>query len=152
MKVIFIQDVPSVAKRDEVKEVSNGYALNYLLPRGLAVRASSEKLQVLEQHALQREREASKSLAQVSSWAGQLAGKKIVILSKANEEGTLYASINTQAIAGVIKAQLGVSLKAEQIELKQHLKTIGDYVIVVKLSADLKVNISLTIKPESHAQ
>jgi len=152
MKVIFIQDVVNVARRDEVKEVSNGYALNYLLPRGLAVRSSSEKLKALEQHTLQREREASKNLAQVSSWAGQLTGRKIIISSKANEEGTLYASVTAQQVADIIKTQLGVPVKVEQVEFKQHLKTIGDYVIVVKLGADLKVNISLTIKPENNAQ
>lgn len=152
MKVIFTQDVAGVARRDEVKEVAQGYALNYLLPRGLALRATPEKLSALAQHSKALEQAGSRELERAQAWAGELSGKTVTIEAKASPAGKLYAAIQPKALAQAISRELKVPVMPTQVRQFEPLKTIGNHPITLKLHENVNVNLNLIIKPLGNAK
>lgn len=145
MQVIFIQQVPGVAQRDEVREVKEGFALNYLLPQGLAVRATPERVAAVKAKAAARSQGEARARSQAEGWARQLAGQTVVLAAKASDQGTLYASISAPAVASAVREQLGVPLEPHQLALPQAIKSIGSHQVTAKLAPDLTATFSLTV-------
>ncbi len=145
MQVIFIQDVAGVAKRNAVKEVAEGFALNYLLPQGLAVRATPEKIQALNEHKEKLTKQAAQDEVKARQLASNIKDKNIVINKPASSTGTLYASVTPQIVAEALKEQHQVNLLPEQILVPSHIKTIGLHQIKVKLADKIDAFINLQI-------
>ncbi|MDO8492727.1 MAG: 50S ribosomal protein L9 [bacterium] len=131
MRVILLQDVPKVGKKYEVKEVSGGYASNFLFPKKLAivatkessVKAESERQRITDLHKMQEDL-LSKNLA-------GLAEIKVTLKEKANESGHLYSKVHAEEIAKAVKEQTGLDVQAQFIELKEPIKAIGEHNITV---------------------
>lgn len=147
MKVIFTQDVAGVARRDEVREVKKGYATNYLLPQGLALRATPQLAALATTRRAAHQATQGKAQAQATIYAEQLKGKGVVVSGQASKQGTLYASIDAQTLAQAIRQQLGVPLSPTQLILPGHLKSIGSHEVTVDLGQGLRMNVAVTIKP-----
>lgn len=145
MKVIFIQEVSGVANRNSVHEVADGFALNYLLPRGLAVLATQEKIQALvrQQESLEKNRSQQQNRAQ--ALAGELNGRTITIVRRASSTGTLYAAISPQMISDVAKEQLKVNLQTTQVIVPSHIKTTGQHKVRINLSDGINATLNLQI-------
>lgn len=146
MKVIFIQDVLGVARHDEVKEVSNGYALNYLLPHGLAVNATPANLIILTQKSQVREKQDTKQLAQAQAYLSRFKNKIITMSAKAASSGTLYAALTAEQIADAIQSTTKVPIIPAQLVINGHLKTIGDHKVTIKLHPTISTVITVHIK------
>ncbi len=134
MKVILLQDVKGTGRKGEVKEVSDGYARNFLLPNKKAVFASPEAVKKYndnkEREGVQREIE--QNLARQT--LDMLRGTKVVIKVKANEQGHLFAKLDTALIAQAIKDQTKTEIKQENIKIKEPIKQIGAHKIGIDLA------------------
>ena len=145
MKVIFTQEVVGVAKRNEIKEVADGYALNYLLPHGLAVRLTAERLQAVMAKQQADSKAQTQALALAYGLAGQLKNKSVTMVRSTASTGTLYAAITPEAVAQALIEQLKIRLLPEQIIVPAHVKTVGDYNIQVNLHPQVKITMILHV-------
>lgn len=133
MKVIMIKDVGGVGRRDEVKEISDGYAMNSLIPQGKAVQATPERLAALQARATQQKAAAATNAEQAIAHAKALDGATIRIAAKANEKRHLYKQISREEIAAEIAKEKRIAIEANQLAPLEHIKTLGEYDVVVTL-------------------
>lgn len=145
MRVIFTQTVAGVAKRDEVKEVSDGYAVNYLLPRGLAIRATPALLRAASLRSGQAEVHKIKELDRARTLKSELAGKIVSIFARAAEGGTLYAKVRPEVVSEAIAIQLKLRLEPRQIVLPESIKTTGDHAISLHLHDEVEAQLTLRV-------
>jgi len=132
MKVIFLQDVPRVGKRHDVKDVNDGYALNFLLPRKFAEVADKKNLAELEARKKQIviEKEIQEELLEKN--IAELSGKTITLKVKADEKGHLFSGIHAKEILEAL-AQEHIEISAEALDLDKPLKKVGEHEIPIKI-------------------
>lgn len=145
MKVIFLKDIKGTAKKGEIKEVSDGYARNFLVKKGLAVIASDAELKKIEAQAKKKTKQMESELELLQKIASRLDGEEIEIVAKVSNSGTLYAAVNAAKLVQAIKKQLSVSVKPEQIKLKEPIKDIGEHSIHISLSHGLEADIRVVV-------
>ncbi len=149
MKVLLKRDVPNLGEVNEIKEVSEGYGRNYLLPRGLAVIATdkmvaaAQREQRLQAQKAERLREQSEHLAEL------LRQKTVRFTAKAGETGRLYGSITSKDIAQALAKQLDVAITKRQILLDQPLRDLGEHWVDLKLQGGVRAQARIVIEPES---
>ncbi len=140
MKVIFLEDVPNVAKAGDIKEVSDGYGRNYLLPKKLAlVSKPGAVTQVKAQIEARAETEKMKKLA------AQLEGKEITFTVKMGAKDRMHGSITAANIATELKAIIGQEVDKRKIELAEPIKQIGNYDLTIKLAKDIEPKIKVNV-------
>src|SRR3989338_3431337 len=122
MKVILLKDIGRVGKRDEVKEVADGYALNFLIPRGLAQEASEENLRESENRKQISENARREDGARFALLAKQLASEKITIQVRVNKQGHLYEHITAQKIVNEIKNKYNIDIAVDMIMLDKPIR------------------------------
>ncbi len=146
MKVIFLKDVKGSGKKNEVKNVADGYARNMLIPKGLAIEANAKNMAELAgqqssaQHKIDLEIQAAKDAA------GKIKGKKVNIKAKAGSNGKLFGSVTAGNIADAINEQLGVKVEKKKITLSSDIKNFGSYNAVIKLYNGIaeKIDVEVT--------
>ena len=148
MKVVFLDDVPNVAKEGEIKEVSNGYGRNFLLPRKLALPATPANMRVMEEKKRQQARREAKTGAEIESLGSQLSGKEITIRAKVGAEGILHGAVTTSDIAAALEAQ-GINVDKRKIELAEPIHDVGPFDIPVRLSKDVIPIIKVIVLAET---
>lgn len=131
MKVILLQDVLNMGKRYDVKNVSDGYARNFLLPRKLAMIATTQNLQDLEKRKKTAEEEKEKQKKTMEENLAKLNGKKISISAKSNEKGNLFKGITKQGISEILKEKENIEIVPEIIELEKPIKQAGEHEIKI---------------------
>lgn len=133
MKVIFLQDVPRVGKRYDVKDVNDGYALNFLIPRKLAEMATPNAITQLEKRMkdIKIEREMQEDLLLKN--LEEIKGKIIIIKVKADEKGHLFSGIKNKEIIKEMKAQHNALISEESIVLEKPIKEIGEFEIPISI-------------------
>ena len=146
MKVILLKDIKGPGKKDQILEVSDGFGRNYLLPRKLAVEATSEALNSIEKSksAAKHREDVKKNDAETA--ARDLKGKTVTVKVRAGENGRLYGSITTQEIADALKAQHGVELDKRKIELDEKVTSVGQTTITLKMYAGVATKMNLIIE------
>ncbi|HWB34261.1 MAG TPA: 50S ribosomal protein L9 [Candidatus Paceibacterota bacterium] len=144
MKVILLKDVRGVGMHSEVKNVADGYALNYLFPHKLAEPATDDKIQKISDAKAAHEAELAKSEEELSGKIAQLRGKKIVLSARATEKGGLFKAIDAKDIARGIKAEHSLDLPESTIVIKDHIKTTGDHEVTLQ-SKSLKASLTVTV-------
>jgi large subunit ribosomal protein L9 len=144
-KVILRADVDGVGKRGDICEVSNGYARNFLLPRGLAIKASDGA--VNQAAAMRRARDlrdaADRSAAE--EVARTLVARTITISAKAGAEGKLYGSVTSADVVTAVADQAGVELDRRQLQLADPIKALGSHQVPVKLHSDVQFPITVDV-------
>jgi large subunit ribosomal protein L9 len=140
MKVVFIEEVQNVAKAGDVKEVSDGYARNYLLPKKLALinkpgAANSVKAII----------EAKAEVEQAKKLAALIEGKEITLKVKMGAKDRMHGSVTTANIADELKAIIDQDIDKRKIELPEPIKTLGSYDIAIKLYKSIEPKIKLNI-------
>lgn len=136
MKVIFLQDVPRVGKKYDVKEMSDGYAVNFLLPRKLAVKATPKATAELEiqKKEIVLEREVQEDLLMKN--LEEIKGKTITIKAKADEKGHLFAQVHKKEIINSMKEQNHADIGEEFIILEKPIKTVGEFEIPISIKGN----------------
>ena len=145
MKVLLLKNVEDLGHQGEIKEVSAGYARNFLIPRGLADIATTELITALEQHKLQEAKRAESDLHRAEKLAMQLDGQEFEVSAKASDAGTLYAALTPAKIASILKTKNYIIPK-EQIKTES-IKAIGEYKITIQLAHKLEATIILVVSP-----
>ena len=144
MDVILLADVKKLGSKGDVIKVSDGYAHNYLLPRGLAEKATKSNLTQLKQQAKVQQRKDREQKAAAELLAKKLAAEHFVIKVKAGESGRLFGSVTAKDIADLVK-KAGYKIDKRKIELEDQIKTLGVYEIKIKIyqqiSATLKIQV-----------
>ncbi len=148
MKVILLLDVPKLGKRGEIKEVSDGYARNYLIPKGLARELREKDLKSLEIQKEMERRRYEKLRKESEKKLEELKRGVLRIPVKSGEKGKLYGSVTSSLIAKVISEKLGVELDKRNIHLEKQIKEIGMYDVDIRLPGGVKGRIKIEIIPE----
>ena len=147
MKVILLADVKGNGKKDEIINVSDGYARNFLFPKKLAVEATPGALKEIEKkRAAEAAREAERR-AEAEAKALMLKGKIINLTVKCGEKGRLYGSITTAEIAAELEKQHGVKVDKRKIELSETIRSIGDVQVSVWLYNGVTTNMTVHVAP-----
>jgi large subunit ribosomal protein L9 len=149
MKVILRNDVPELGKRGDIIDVAAGYARNYLVPHGLAMKASPGA--EAQAAAMRRARDLrdAQSRAAAEEVATTLVPKVITVSAKAGSEGKLFGSITAADIAEAIQAQTNVELDRKQLRLDEPLKTLGTHAVPVKLHTDVEFPVTVEVVADS---
>ncbi len=140
MKVIFLEDVPNVAKAGDIKDVADGYGRNYLLPKKLAiVSRPGVETQVKKQIEARAETEKMKKMA------AELEGKEITFQVKMGAKDRMHGSITAANIATELKSVTGQEVDKRKIELAESIKQLGNYDITIKLAKDIEPKIKVNV-------
>ena len=146
MKVILLKDVQGTGKKDQILEVSDGYARNYLLPRKIAREATAEAVNALtkSKDADKHREEVRRQEAEVK--ARELKGKVIQLEQRGGENGKLFGSVTTDLIASALKEQHGVEIDKRRLELEEPIKTAGQFFVTLKLVAGINTRMIVNVK------
>jgi large subunit ribosomal protein L9 len=145
MRVVFLQDVPRVAKAGEVKEVADGYARNFLIPRKLALLARPEVVSQLGT----AQRVEAKEDTELVALAQQIEGKEVNIKAKAGAKDRLYGSITSADIATELSKSTGLDIDKRKIELEEPLRSLGNYEITIRLAKNIVPKIKVSVTEEA---
>ena len=148
MKVILLRDIKGSGKKDQILEVSDGYARNYLLPRKLAREATSEALNSIEKAKGAVKHHEAVRLAEAEEKARALKGKVIKLTARGGEGGKLYGSITNDQIAQALLEQHGIEVDKRRIELEEPIKTAGQVLCTVKLAAGVATRMLVNVTVE----
>lgn len=148
MKVIFLKSVAGVADVDEVKEIADGYARNFLMPNGSAVIATQELIAKAEAKRVKHEAELEAKREQYLQQATSLADKSVELFAKANDKGALFAGIDATMIAEAITKQLKVEVTPEQVAIEAPIKSLGEHEIKVVFLKDIIVTLKVKMVEE----
>ncbi len=145
MKVILLEDVKKLGKAGDVVEVSDGYARNYLIPRGLAEQADKGKIRALQEKARVEERRQEKEREEAMAIAESLKERAITVKVKTGEQGRLYGSITSMDIADAIEKEFGVSVDKKKVEISEPIKALGSYSVSVRLFPGIISNVKVNV-------
>lgn len=144
MKVVFIRNVVNVGKAGDIKEVSDGFARNFLIPQGLAEQATPMALQNAVTKAKERDLQTQRELENAQKTAEQLEGREIVISSKA-QNGKLFGSISAQNIASKLKED-GIAVQEGDIVVEKPIKEVGEHMIKLRLRHGIEAEIKVIVE------
>jgi large subunit ribosomal protein L9 len=146
MQVILLKDIQKIGRKNEVKNVSDGYAMNFLLPNKLAEQATSKKIKNLERERQNQETEEKIHIDLLIKNIRSLNGATVEIEAKANEKGHLFKGIHKEEIVAELKKQDHIDLKPEYIQLEHPIKEIGEFDITAKVG-NIKAVFKLVVNP-----
>ena len=145
MKVILLQDVKGQGKKGEIVNASDGYARNFLLPKKLAVEANDTNMNAWKRNKAKEEAAAAEKLADAQAKAKEIKGKTFVLKAKAGEGERLFGSVTNMDVAAALEEN-GVVVDKRNIEMEEHIKTIGQYKVKIKLHPQVKTEIIVDVQ------
>ena len=149
MKLILNSDIKSLGRKGDVVDVAKGYARNYLLPKKLAIVATTNNLEFAQKLQEKRQQQAQVNSELAESIITALVDAHIVISQTTTDEGTLYAAISNLQIVEAVETFSGFKLEEEQISVESQVKEIGLHTIKVVLGPDTNFDITLEVVPET---
>jgi large subunit ribosomal protein L9 len=147
MEVILKEDIVNLGKIGEVVRVRDGYARNYLLPRGLVLVANKRNIKSFEHQKKLVGDQKQKILRQAQAVGDQLVGVALTIPMRTGEEGKLFGSVTNIQIEKALKAK-GLNVDRRKIHLNEPIRTLGEFEIPIRLSADVVVPLKLSVVPD----
>lgn len=144
MKIILLKDVKNIGKKFDVKEVSSGYARNFLLPHNLAIVADNESLKKIEEKKKEEMRVAEETIKANELLSKEISQKRIEIKTKIGNEGQLFESINEQKISEKLK-EAGFNIDKNQIIIEHPIKQKGEFEVIIKFNNNLQSKIKIII-------
>jgi large subunit ribosomal protein L9 len=147
MKVILMTDVPALGQRGETRDVANGYARNFLLPRKLAVPATPANLKNVEHLKRQRAREEERALETAKATAERIEGLTLAVTARASEDGRLYGSVSPQDVVEFLERHT-ITVEKRRVAMDEPIKAVGDYKVSVRLHGDVTAALTVTVKAE----
>jgi large subunit ribosomal protein L9 len=147
MKVILKADVKDLGRMGEVISVKDGFARNYLMPKGLAVDASTKNVKQFEHEKRQILELAKKVRSGAEDIAAKIAATSVTIKAKAGEEEKLFGSVTAMDIAEALKAE-GLEIDKKKISLEEPIKRLGEHKVAIKLHTDVSAELTVRVEPE----
>jgi large subunit ribosomal protein L9 len=145
MEVILLERVSKLGQMGDVVRVRDGFARNFLLPRGKALRATNENKQRFESMKAELQTKNLEAKSGAEKIAAGLDGKTITVLRQASETGQLYGSVSTRDIAGLVNADGGTQVNRGQVDLNTPIKSIGQYKVPLALHPDVETTITVIV-------
>ena len=145
MKVILLQDVKGQGKKGEIVNASDGYARNFLLPKKLAVEANESNMKAWKRNKAKEEAAAAEKLADAQAKAKEIKGKTFVLKAKAVEGERLFGSVTNMDVAAALE-ESGITVDKRNVEMEDHIKTIGQYKVKIKLHPQVKTEIIVDVQ------
>ena len=145
MKVIFNVDVKGQGKKGEMKEVSDGYARNFLLPKNLASEATTDNINALKLKEKAKANQIAKEKAAAMETSEKLGAIQVIIKAKAGNGGKLFGAVTSQEISKALKEQHGIEIEKNKIVMKDSIKNFGSYTVKAKLGHEISGNVSVMV-------
>ncbi len=147
MNVILLKDVADLGGKGDIVEVSNGYARNYLLPKKMAMKATTGAIKQAERLREQRIEAEARAKADAEELARNLVGSRVVIAARSGDEGKLFGSVGTHDIAEAVKKFSGVDIPSGIISIPQPIKEIGLHEVTVRPHDEVEFAVTLDVIP-----
>lgn len=147
MKVILLDNVKGIGQVGDIKDVSDGYARNFLLPRKLGKRVTDGIIKEVAGLKIKKLQVRAMERAQSVELAGKLAGMIVILQGKANEKGTLFSGITETDIAEGLNKQIGAHVPASAVTIEGHIKSIGSHNAHIQLAGDVSADITVEVRP-----
>jgi large subunit ribosomal protein L9 len=147
MKVILKDDVKNVGSMGQIVNVADGYARNYLVPRGLAVEASTKNIKSVEHEKRIIQEKAKKIKISAEELSDRISKLTLVIRANAGEEGKLFGSVTTMDIAELLKNE-GFEIDKKKISLDEPIKRLGTHTVNVKIHPEITTNVTVQVEQE----
>jgi large subunit ribosomal protein L9 len=148
MQVLLIKDVEQLGQAGDVKRVSDGYARNYLIPRGLAMVATEGAIKQAEQRRQALSRRQVKALTEAQAFAQLLDGTTLNFQARAGEADRMYGSITNAHIAEALTAKVGREVDKRKIDMEEPLKELGTHAVTIRLAPEAEAKIIVVIERE----
>jgi large subunit ribosomal protein L9 len=148
MKLVLTHDVPKVGKVGDIKEVADGYARNFLLPRGMAVEATSGQLKRLQEQRVQEKKREDKNRSELQALADRLQGATVTFTMRVGEGGKLYGSISSKDVGDALEEQAKIVVDRRRVELDEPIRTLGTHQVAVHVAGDLRPLVTVVVQEE----
>jgi len=148
VKIVLREDVEALGKRGDLLEVADGYARNFLVPRGLAIKATKGVVAQSESMRRSREVKESRDREAAQALAVQLGGQTIEVKARAGEGGKLFGSITASDVAEAVLTQTGIELDRRKVVLDEPIRELGDAQVQVRLPAEVVVAVAVVVVAE----
>jgi large subunit ribosomal protein L9 len=148
MRVVLRDDVESLGKKGDLVDVADGYARNYLVPRGLAMKATRGVVQQAESMRRNREAREVRDRQAAEALVPQLAAKRVEVKARAGEGGKLFGSVTTADIVAAVLEQTGVTLDRRNVTLEEPIRELGSVEVGVKLDAGVEATVGVDVVSE----
>ena len=148
MRVVLLDNIKGIGQVGDIKDVSDGYARNFLFPRRAARPASVGILKDVQTLKLKKLQEFALAKDKAQELATKLAGMKIELTGKANDKGTLFAGIEAHHVADAITAVAGVNISADTVKLPEHIKTVGEHQVILELTDGVTASVTVVVIAE----
>lgn len=146
MRVVLRSDVRGLGKRGEIKDVADGYAQNFLLPKGLAVEANAAELKRLAQERAGAEKKKERALGEAKQLAERIGATTLTFALKAGKEGRTFGSVTGKDIAEALKRDAGIDLERTKIHLEDPLRALGVHKVEVRLATGVRASLTVEIE------
>lgn len=146
MKVILLSNVKTLGKEDDVVEVSNGHARNFLFPQNLAIAATEEALRKKKDRDEAKKREVNKELSVYGDFAQKIDGYELILEEKANEQGIFYGAITDQQIASALKHEGFKQIEKSMIKLDEPIKEPGEFLVKIVLPHGFEAEVRVIVE------
>ena len=154
MKVVFLKDVSATAKAGDIKEVSDGYARNFLIPNNIAAIASAKSTSQLEAQIRSQQSKQAQVEVEFAEMAAKLEGLQVSLKAKVGTKDRLYGSITSADIASELEKVSGIAIDKRKIELSKPIHQLGSFDVAIKLGKDMQPKIKVVVaemEPEDDA-
>jgi large subunit ribosomal protein L9 len=149
VKIVLKQDIPNLGQKGDVAEVADGYARNYLIPKGMAVRATPGALRDSEHRQKVQTSKHQRMKKRAESMARRLTAHTLTFEVKTGETGQLYGSITNTDIAKALEEQVGEQIDRRNIPLTRPIRQVGEYFVPVHLMDEVEPQVRVVVVPES---
>ncbi|MBR4165789.1 MAG: 50S ribosomal protein L9 [Lachnospiraceae bacterium] len=146
MKLVLLQDVKALGKKNDIVNVNDGYARNYLIPRKLGVEASAAALNELKTQQANAAFQAAEQLKAAQELASKIGSVKLEMPVKVGGNGKLFGALSSKEIADAMKEQFGIDMDKKKIVLAEPIKEVGERTVEVKLHKDVTAKLALNVK------
>jgi large subunit ribosomal protein L9 len=148
VKVILLREIKNLGKEGDIKDVSDGYARNYLIPKGLAAEATANRLKENQEKKLRVQKQKEREKNEAQYFKEQLDGKALTIKVKTGGGNKLFGSVTSREISAIISEQLGISLDKKKIDLAEPIKHLGEYAVKIRLYPSIQAVINIIVTAE----
>ena len=148
MKIILKQEHDILGAIGEIKEVKDGYARNYLIPRGIAVTVTPANLKTFEEVKRQKSRKVQKEIEAAKKLSSDLTNTVLNVYVKTAEDEKIYGSVTAQTIYNLLKEKGYENIERKKILLHEHIKTLGEHVVDIKLHSDVIAKVKVIVEKE----
>ncbi|MBQ7201364.1 MAG: 50S ribosomal protein L9 [Eubacterium sp.] len=146
MKVVLFEDVKSLGKKDDIVEVSDGYARNFIFKKKLGAEATPKALNDLKLKKQNEEKVAADKLAEAKALAADIANKSVEVAIKAGQDGRAFGAVSSKEISVAAKEQLDMDIDKKKLVLKEPIKAVGTYQVPLKLHPQVTAELKVIVK------